>query len=92
MFSGYTEENNYGSFRTTQNKPSNIVIEPNEDNQYYALMGESTPPIVGEDDSPEPKQKKCKNKQSMGIMTNLYIGSLSIVGLFIMYKLLAKQR
>jgi hypothetical protein len=92
MFSGYTEENNYKAFRNTQDKPSTVVIEPNEDNQYYVLMGETQKPAVGEAKIDEPKQKKCKNKQSMDIMTNLYIGSLSVVGLFIMYKLLAKQR
>ena len=88
MFSGYTEENNYWSFRSAHNKSSNVVIEPNEDNQYYVLMGDQQTPVAGE----EPKQKKCKTKQSMDIMTNLYIGSLSVVGLFVMYKLLAKQR
>ena len=92
MFSGYTEENNYKAFRNTQDKPSTVVIEPNEDNQYYVLMGETQKPAVGEAKIDEPKQKKCKNKQSMDIMTNLYVGSLSVVGLFIMYKLLAKER
>ena len=88
MFSGYTEENNHKAFRGAHNKSSNVVIEPNEDNQYYVLMGDQQTPVAGE----EPKQKKCKTKQSMDIMTNLYIGSLSVVGLFVMYKLLAKQR
>ena len=92
MFSGYTEENNYKAFRSTQTNQSNVVIEPNEDNQYYVLMGETQTPIASETSNDEPKQKKCKTKQSMDIMTNLYIGSLSVVGLFVMYKLLAKQR
>jgi hypothetical protein len=92
MFSGYTEENNYKTFRGTQDKPSTVVIEPNEDNQYYVLMGETKTPAASEASEDEPKQKKCKSKQSMDVMTNLYIGSLSVVGLFIMYKILAKQR
>jgi hypothetical protein len=92
MFSGYTEENNYKTFRGTQDKPSTVVIEPNEDNHYYVLMGETKTPHASETSKDEPKQGKCKSKQSMDIMTNLYIGSLSVVGLFIMYKILAKQR
>ena len=88
MFSGYTEENNYKAFRSAHNKSSNVVIEPNEDNQYYVLMGDQQPPVAGD----EPKQKKCKTKQSMDTMTSLYIAFRAVVGLFVMYKLLAKQR
>lgn len=92
MFSGYTKENNYKTFHSTQEKSSNVVIEANDENQYYVLMGEAQAPVQSETNNDKPEQKKCKNRQSMDIMTNLYVGSLSVVGLFIMYKLLSKQR
>ena len=92
MFSSnyFSNESEYKTFDSSNEEYADIIIQENADKQYHTLMRNKNDEIVNID--PDHVPKKCKSKKSMDVITNLYVGTLSVVGLFIIYKLLAMNR
>lgn len=92
MFSSnyFSNESEYKHFDTSNNGYADIIIQENADKKYHTLMRSKNDEIVNID--PHHVERKCKSKKSMDVITNLYVGTLSVVGLFIIYKLLAMNR
>lgn len=94
----YAEEfSNYGEVdtRIKESKKPVVITKPVESESLisskYLAMVENEYESESEDDSISTKQQKVSNKGD-GFITHFYIGSLSVIGLFVFFRYMYKMK
>ena len=74
------------SIEDQEHKHDNLVVEPVNGENYATLV--KTGPVV----VPEIKNEPVKSTYKMDRLTQIYVGSLTVIGLFVFYRLLNRKR